>query len=61
MCICIIVSIDHKALVYIGGVASAVIFPLGILILIYHYCCERQQGVYVFHEVMTLLYFLWQC
>ena len=58
----IIVSNCKKALVYIGGVASAVIFPLGLLILIYHYCCERQakeKGMYctcTMHEQYMYMY-----
>ena len=33
-----------NALIYIGAVASGIIVPLGISILIYDYCKERQKG-----------------
>ena len=34
-----------KALIYIGAVASAILFPLGLLIVIYHYYEERGKGI----------------
>jgi len=34
-----------KALIYIGAVASAILFPLGLSIVIYHYCKERGKGI----------------
>ena len=36
-----------KALIYIGGVASAIIFPLGLSILFYHYCREIEEGTQI--------------
>ena len=34
-----------KALIYIGAVASAILFPLGLSILISHYYRERKKGI----------------
>jgi len=45
VCTCHIAVPDWlNALIYIGAVASGIIVPLGISILIYDYCKERQKG-----------------
>ena len=33
-----------KALIYIGAVASAIIFPFGLSILVYHFYRQRERG-----------------
>ena len=35
------------ALIYIGAVASGIILPLGLSIIIYHYCKDRQRGTVI--------------